>query len=43
MSLFDPSIIQFFEAAALAIVSFDPIGAVRLVLLANEFRAEWRA
>ena len=43
MSLFNTSAVHFLEVAVIAIVSFDPIGAVRLVLLANEFRAEWRA
>lgn len=43
MSVLSTSVVHFLAVAAIAIVSFDPIGAVRLVLLANEFRAEWRA
>jgi hypothetical protein len=43
MSLFDIYIIQFLEATALAIVSIDPIGAIRLFLLASDLRTGWRS
>ena len=42
MTLDDLAIIRMLEAAAAALVSLDPIGALRLVLLASEWRAGWR-
>jgi hypothetical protein len=35
-------IIRLIQAAALAIASYDLIGAARLALLASELRAGWR-
>jgi hypothetical protein len=43
MPCIDYSFIRYLETTALAIVAIDPIGAVRLVLLASELRAGWRA
>ena len=33
-------LVRLIEAAALAVVSLDPVGAVRLALLASELRGE---
>jgi hypothetical protein len=42
MTYIDCSVLKLIDVVAAALVSCDPIGAVRLALLAAELRARWR-